>query len=409
MHLSASAEAAYARRFRRLGELLQAHAGLWRPSPFHVPRPAWCATHADYAEHLLGLADAEVARLAGDNHALIGLAGRFLPELSELSELIELPRLDAPAAVVGESTARHMPGRKRAQIDAFAAGVGRIRHPVLEWCAGKGHLGRHLAQHWGVAVTSLEWDAALCAAGERLAGGVGQSFLQADALAPASAALLAGRHALALHACGELHLALLRGAVEAAVPALDLAPCCYYRIAAPDYRPLNTDTGLCLSRDELHLAVTETVTAGVRARRERDRAQARKLAFLEWRAAHGVPRQKTFKPVPTGWLGLDFAAWLQRLARREGFSPAADGDWPAWEAAGWRRLGEVRRLELARLAFRRPLEIWLALDRTLYLARHGYRVRLAEFCARELTPRNLLISARRGTAAIMRAPPEPPP
>ena len=69
-------------------------------------------------------------------------------------------------------------------------------------------------------------------------------------------------------------------------------------------------------------------------------------------------------------------------------------DWRVWEARGWVRHGEVTRLELARLVFRRPLEVWLALDRTLFLARHGYRVCLAEFCARALTPRNLLISAR---------------
>ncbi len=388
-------EEALARRFHRLGALLDAHAGLWRPAPFHVPRPDWCAALADYAAHLLALADAEVASLAGDNAALVDLAGRFLPELLQLHELTALPRLQEPHEVPEESASRHMPGRKRAQIGAFAAGVGPVARPVLEWCAGKGHLGRHLARRWGVPVISLEWDGALCADGERLAGGVGQSFVHADALAPASAGLLTGRHALALHACGDLHLALLRGAVERGAPALDLAPCCYYRIATADYLPLNPDANLRLSRDELHLAVTETVTAGTRERRERDRAQAWKLAFLEWRAERGVARDKTFKPVAAAWMADGFAAWIERLAARQGFA-SDEADWPAWEAAGWRRLGEVRRLELARLAFRRPLEIWLALDRALYLARHGYRVRLAEFCGRELTPRNILISARRG-------------
>jgi hypothetical protein len=71
-------------------------------------------------------------------------------------------------------------------------------------------------------------------------------------------------------------------------------------------------------------------------------------------------------------------------------------DWPGWEAQGWNRRREVARLDLARLVFRRPLEIWLALDRALFLARHGYRVRLAEFCERSVTPRNILISARLG-------------
>jgi hypothetical protein len=388
-------EAELARRFRRLGELLEGHAGLWRPAPFHVPRPAWCAAYPDYAGHLLALADAEAEALSGDNRGLVELAGRFVPGLLEFLELIDLPRLEGPPEVLEESAARHVPGRKLAQIGAFAAGLGRVDHPVLEWCAGKGHLGRHLARRRGLPVVSLERDGELCAEGERLAAGADQTFVRADALDPGSARLLAGRHALALHACGDLHLALLRAAAEQNAPALDLVPCCYYRIATPHYPPLNADAGLALSRDELHLAVTETATAGARERRERDRALAWKLAFLEWRAARGVPRDKTFKPVPGGWLAAGFPAWMAKLVVREGIAPPEDEDWPAWEARGWRRLAEVRRLELARLAFRRPLEVWLALDRALYLARRGYAVRLAEFCARDLTPRNILISARR--------------
>lgn len=382
-------------RFHRLGDLLAAHGHLWRPAPFHDPRPAWCGTYPDYAAHLLGLPDARVEALAGDNRALIELAGRFVPELLELLELIDLPRLDALAEAPEESAARHVPGRKLAQVEAFAAGIGRVDHPMLEWCAGKGHLGRHLARRWDLPVTSLERDGELCAEGERLAARADQTFVRADALDPDSARLLAGRHALALHACGDLHLALLRGAVERGAPALDLAPCCYYRIATPAYVPLNADAGLALSRDELHLAVTETVTAGSRDRRQRDRAQAWKLAFLEWRADRGVPREKPFKPVPGAWMAGGFSDWMAKLLIREGLASSANEGWTAWEAMGWRRLAEVRRLELARLAFRRPLEMWLALDRALYLARRGYRVRLAEFCARELTPRNILISARR--------------
>ncbi len=386
-------ESELARRFQRLGRLLDAHGGFWRPAPFHVPRPVWCRAHPGYAAHLLALADGEVEALAGDNRALNALAGRFMPELLELSPLIDLPQSEEGPEILEESAAHHVPGRKLAQIGAFATAVGAIEHPILEWCAGKGHLGRYLARRWRCPVTSLEWDGDLCAEGKRLARGLDQSFIHADALAPASAGLIAGRHALALHACGDLHLALLRGAVQEGAPALDLAPCCYYRIATPEYRPMNPDANLFLSRDELHLAVTETVTAGPRERRDRDRAQAWKLAFLEWRADQGVPREKPFKPVPGGWLGEGFAGWMERLASREGLPEP--GHLPDLEARGWRRLSEVRRLELARLAFRRPLEIWLALDQALYLARHGYRVGLAEFCDRSLTPRNLIISARR--------------
>ena len=54
----------------------------------------------------------------------------------------------------------------------------------------------------------------------------------------------------------------------------------------------------------------------------------------------------------------------------------------------------VTALDLVRHQFRRLLELWLVLDRALYLAEQGYRVEVGEFCSRELSPRNLLIDAR---------------
>lgn len=396
MPIPATPTADLTAHLQRLGALLATHEELWRPSPFHVPRPRWCQAYPDYAAHLLSLEDAQVRTLADDNQALIRLAAGFVPGLQELAGLIRLPRMQDGPVLQDPALACHVPGRKQAQIDAFAAGVGPPVAPVLEWCAGKGHLGRLISQRWQRPVLSLELDEALCRGGEALAGRarVKQAFLAADALQSATQEHLHGRHALALHACGDLHLALLRGAVAQKPPALDLAPCCYYRIATRAYVPLNPEADLHLSRDELHLAVTETVTAGARERRQRDRAMAWKLAFLEWRSTLGIPRERSFKPVPGAWYAQGFADWLRRLAQREGLSPPPSDAAPAWESQGWARQREVVRLDLARLAFRRPLEIWLALDRALFLARQGYRVSLAEFCDRHTTPRNLLISAR---------------
>lgn len=387
-------------RFHALGDLLHAHAALWRPAPFHEPRPAWCARYPGLSIRLLALSDAEVERLAGDNPGLIEWIGRHLganfPALA-LRKLIDLPRTGEAPAPNSSLLAWRVPGRKQEEIEAFAAAVEEVRHPVLEWCSGKGHLGRLLGQRWQQPVYSLEWDAELCAAGTELAAraGVEQHFIACDVLTDFAASHLPGRHAVALHACGDLHLSLLREAVVASAPAVDLAPCCYYRIAQGRYQPLNPDARLALSRDELHLAVTETITAGARELRLRDRSMAWKLAFLEWRSGLGVARGGTFKPIPAAWYGAGFAAWMAQVAQRENLPPPTDLDWENVEARGWARQREVRRLDLLRLAFRRPLEIWLALDRALYLERHGYRVTLSEFCSRRLTPRNLLISARR--------------
>jgi len=67
--------------------------------------------------------------------------------------------------------------------------------------------------------------------------------------------------------------------------------------------------------------------------------------------------------------------------------------WNTWEAHGWQRLAQVRNLERVRNLFRRPLELWLVLDRALYLREHGYDVQVGLFCEPRLTPRNLMILA----------------
>jgi hypothetical protein len=387
-------------RYLALQDLLSRNESFWRPAPFHVARPAWCADHPQWTQAALVLSDAEVERLNADNAALIAWAGEFVAELRALQDLIALPQLERPldAEPADSRLAWAMPGRKQAQAEAFAEAVDAIDHPILEWCAGKGHLGRLLAGRARQPVLSLDFDATLCREGELLAerARVDQHFVCADVLKDKSAHHLAGRHAVALHACGDLHLSLLRGAVAQHAAAVDLSPCCYYRTADAMYRPLNPEGTLQLTRDELHLPVTDTATAGARDRRLRDRAMARKLAFLKLREELAqVPAARTFKPVPSSWLSLDFEAWCRKLAEREGIAVPVQYDWAALESYGWQRQREVMRLSLVRHVFRRPLEVWLALDRALYLERAGYRVRLVEFCGRGLTPRNLFISARR--------------
>lgn len=381
-----------------LDACLSGLAWLWRPAPFHTPWPPWADSRPDLAQALMDLEEDRVEALASDPAALVPWLDEHVPGLADLEAATRLAPSAHPPFPAAERLTWGIPGRKLDQITAFAQAIGAPRGPVLEWCAGKGHLGRLLAGQWAAPVASLELDPGLCRAGEGLASraGVSQSFISADALAPASTHHLKGCHGVALHACGDLHLALLKGAADRGAAALDLAPCCYYRTAAPVYQPLNPEAALPLSRDELHLPVTETVTAGARERRLRDRHMAWKLAFLAWRERVAPDRRGvTFKPVPAAWLAGDFAGFLERLASREGLPLPTRGESATLEAKGWLRRHQVARLGLPRLAFRRALEVWLARDRALYLERAGYQVTLGVFCPRQVTPRNLLISARR--------------
>ena len=131
-------------------------------------------------------------------------------------------------------------------------------------------------------------------------------------------------------------------------------------------------------------------------RRQRDQSMARRLAFdLLQRQQRGVDDYLPTPSLPVSWLSKDLPSYCRDLAEIKGIELSGDIDWSALEAGGWQRLAEVRNLELVRGLFRRPLEIWLLLDRALYLQEQGYQVRLGTFCAHQLTPRNLLLLAER--------------
>lgn len=385
-------------RRQRLEALLLAFHPLWHAQPFREARPAWCERWPTLAAELLALPDAAVVQLNDDSARAQALLARHLPEVAGLGPLTDLPRRQGrPLGEHGTRWAWEIPGRKQRQIETFTAASQPSGNGVLDWCGGKGHLGRLLALDWNVPVRTLEIDPVLCSDGERLAGklDLDQRFLCRDALSVVDWPQ-AGQHAVALHACGDLHRRLITQGSAAGVSHFDVAPCCYYRGVDAFYAPLSGQGGLTLTRDDTRLAVTETVTASPRLARQRDREMAWKLGFDTFRREISGAAYKTFKPVPAAWFRAGFAEFLQRMAAREGLPGGVlERSAERIEEQGWQRQREVMRLSIARHAFRRALEIWLALDLAGYLENSGYAVDLGTFCPRRLTPRNLLLSARR--------------
>lgn len=386
-------------RFLELQSLLAQHGSFWRPSLFHTARPAWCAQWPALVAELNSLDDACVDRFGEDEEAWAAWLVPRLPIVARLREACRVAALPARALpACGARFDAGIPVRKRGQIEAFAAHMPISTAPLLEWCAGKGHLGRRLAVADRVPVTSLEIDPVLCTEAGRLAArhGVAQHVICGDALSDGSRPLLQGHSVLALHACGELHRTLVRGAGDDGAHAYQIAPCCYHLGSDGDYRALSRDACLRLDAGALRLAVTETVTAPAHDRARLAHDQAWKLGFVALRNALEGEAVRTFRPVPALWLGESFEVFCRRLAQREGVTLPAAVDWPRWEAVGRQRRSEMRRMELVRHAFRRPLEVWLVLDLALGFEERGFEVEVGRFCARELTPRNLLVLARRG-------------
>ena len=391
-------------RFTALDAFLIEHQALWKPRPFTHLSLAWEASYPELALWLRGrsLEDAENAH--NQPADLVDAPEPFasLAALSaELSVVGELPEHALDAA--GHRLNVDVPGRKWQQIEAFASRLSFASQPThwLDWCSGKGHLGRRLLGA-GQQLTCVEYDPLLVASGQALSQRhhLHALHVEQDVLAANASAVLSANHTpVALHACGDLHVRLMQLASAAGCLHMAIAPCCYNRISRSEYQALSSEGSasfLQLSLEDLALPMSETVTAGARVRRQRDTSMARRLAFdLLQRQVRGVDEYLPTPSLPSAWLDKPFADYCHDLADLKELSTVGTPDWAALEAAGWQRLAEVRNLELLRGLFRRPLELWLNLDRALFLAEQGYAVRLGTFCESALTPRNFLLLAER--------------
>lgn len=332
-------------------------------------------------------------------------------------EVFELPAITRLASLSGSQQQKEVPfwlsngiaGRKLSQIEAFIAQLPALAGTTLEWCAGKGHLGRLLRFHQHPVqgqVQSLEWQAPLCEQGRALAQqhNVAQTFHAVDVLhSPAARLLAASDHAIALHACGDLHRRLLEVGSAAGLDSLHVAPCCYHLIQSDTYQPLSTygqqletQQPLQLNKAQLKLAVQGQVTAGDRVRRLRHTETL-------WRLVYQLAREhylndSVYQPLPSinkQWFSGELLSFLSWACTRHGWQLPAGVDVESLERSARQRQLRMQQLDLVRHVFRRPLEQYLVLDRAVFLQEQGYQVELKQFCDYQVSPRNFLIQAER--------------
>lgn len=424
-----------AARLAILGRFLGAHQPLWAERTFPHGSASWEQDHPDVAAWLHAASPELLARCESAPHALAAAGApstllRWADQARDLTRVPSLAERDSADAALPEALRWHVPGRKAAQVAAFAAATrGRLsgQRPLVDWCAGKGYLGRLLASEGHEPVFALEHDSGRCRAGQALDARSTTTlhWICTDVHDAAAHEVLPGAEVVALHACGELHRELIERGIERGASLLAVAPCCFHRehrrrLLRPDetsetwalavppppstwaYRPLSQAAraaDLQLDEHALRLATTHEVVATKRVITLRDRRRAYRLALDPLlREATGIDRYQPLPALPTAWLRLPFAGFVEQVAKRlqlPGLLNALELPAAAAEEEGWRRLARVQALGLVRGIFRRAVELWLALDLACALEEGGYGVTLGTFCEAEVTPRNLLLVATR--------------
>lgn len=390
----------FTQQFKQYTDTLQKYRPFWQILPFACVDLPWQGTAVQ--QLLQQLTEPQLAALEQDPVAQQQLLQPYFPELFQLpgTEKVSTKIAAAPLPALPFWLENGVGGRKLQQISALCQHWPQQPLPVLEWCAGKGHLGRVLAHRFAQPVVSVEWQPSLCEQGTQLAEQfqLSQQFICADVLQhPLNGILQPQQQVVALHACGQLHISLLQQVVATGCQQLQLVPCCYHLISADCYQPLSAiaqQADLFLTKEDLKLVVQGQVTGGERTERLRHTEVLWRLAYDELRKQ--LTGKQAYQPlvsVAKHWFSGHFSAFAQWAAMQHGLMLPTKIDCEEYLQRARMRLELVKKIQLVRNLFRRPLELWLALDKAVFLQQHGYSVSLTEFCEYRLTPRNLLLQA----------------
>lgn len=394
-----------ATQLAELADWLDRWRPLWSHRPFRQLPAPWEADHPEVSRWLRSLTPDQVTFYDDDVRRLAEAPRPLATWTREGLALTAIPEANVAPTDLRERWERGVSGRKRAQVRAFVGALlpmlAEAPGDWLDWCAGKGHLGRALGMTLPAPVTFIERQEALAVHASRRARsrGLEASHRIVDVLrepveVPHDGVLVG------LHACGALGDAAIATTLEGHGRAMGLIPCCYHYQPGHDRLVARSRAGqrspLDVAPQQLRFATAEEVAAPGRRRRARQREEAFRLALDELlREARGEDVYHHLPPVPRPWLTLPFATWAKRVAAEHGLELPARWDADRMEARGAERARIARALGLARTPFRRALELWYVLDRALWLADAGWRVKLRTACDRPVTPRNSMIVAER--------------
>ena len=264
--------ALYSKTFLQLDNYLDELKCYWKFEAFHLSDYPWSDINPALSRFLDALSELELVQYQQYPEQLYPLLTPFIKSLLPITDsLFVIQQLISSEPEVPFWLTTGIKGRKWSQISSFAAQINN-QHAIVEWCAGKGHLGRLISWQKKLAVTSIEWQQTLCDVGQAEAKKmqVTQQFKQADVLkGQADDCIKKNSHTVALHACGDLHLRLIKLAKQHKPAQLTISPCCYHLTEQSIYQPCSLQgktSPLKITKQLLKLAVSKQVITGSKTR-----------------------------------------------------------------------------------------------------------------------------------------------
>lgn len=404
---------AFAQQFLALHHFLQTHRDAWSQRAFCNRDAPWLESGLrDWLTRL----DAEtVAHLhqhalnQEDIHPTLRSLHQEAQALSQVqpsrTRRFDAPSID-PRDGVATNAQRFVPERKLRQLAAILARTESWQHshaPVVDWCGGKGHLGRALGSAWNAPVRVVERTSSVIEDGQKLhaQAGLNTRFFQRDVLQDSVRDALEGAHSVfALHACGELSAQLIEQVDDTEVRQGFWMPCCPHFIAERSHWRALSSVGqahpLALTTPDLKLAIADEVIARQAHRDARRREQVWRLcADLLLRERLGSDDYVTVGVLPPLAFRGELYVFISQCFAAKGLDAPSKAEVLRASVDAEEELRLVQAFGLVRAVFRRPLELLTLNDRACALEERGWQVQMEELFARTTSPRNVAIIATR--------------
>ena len=412
MSSSSSSSSSLRARFESAARLLAGHRDILDALPDQADgdEGALALERRGWLPALVGLSDDALEALEAGGLAAswpTTMPASLLALVEALRVLCDVPSL-APPPGPPTSPRRHQRPRKQAQVEAFAAGLQPVlagARRIVDVGSGHGHLTRELAALVQAPVVGLECNPRLVDEAQRLARAlsVAPSYETTNVLAD-DHAFVDGDCVVGLHACGELGDVMVQRAGVGGVVAVGLVGCCLQKRRGAVRQPLSAlpgelTTQCTVPKALLGLSNLAPGDIGVEASRQDNLAGRERRLALRWLLAQagvevvgagaeiaGLNRRAAHQPLAT---------LVQRAFAVRGLvvPDAARVD----QAARWASTlhGYRRRCALPRQLLGRLLEVFVLLDRALFLQERGFQVVVGTLFAPEVSARNLAFFASR--------------
>lgn len=283
---------------------------------------------------------------------------------------------------------------------------------VIDIGGGIGKLAQVLSNHFNVKVTSLDMDPEL-----QKTGRARNKFNAKDPNNLVSYKtievkkddtnlqhLFSGKKmSLGLHTCGELANSQLDLSIHGGLKNILNLGCCYYRLAKTNRVNISqyTQTNPCLSLNlfALTLATRAHVKLDHWDFEYKNKVKNYRYTFhIYLHDVLGITQPVTCGNSTEKLYNQDFASYAREQLRRISMTTTDSDDSLNRYYEDPKRLKLVNQMILSAIirgVFGRPLELYVLLDRCLYLQEYGYDVQLLELFDEIESPRNLAIIAEK--------------